>query len=216
MFASRAHIIILTLLLLPATFAAGAQPPQPKADERTPKTDFYADPLPPGALARMGSAKLRHDAYAEVAFARDGKTLISLGRDHTVCTWDVATGKMKSWRKLELPPIDQNLNPRTVLSPSGELIAFTNKSGVTIHDAATGKQRHRVANEFPDHSGHVLDLNGNTLVTCTRQENKYEQIRLWDTSTGKQRAMLELKEPISIWSISACPVTASSWEFWIM
>jgi hypothetical protein len=117
LFSFCVRIIILTLLLLPATFTTSAQPPQPKADERTPKTDFYGDPLPPGALARMGSALLRHE-YADVAFARDGKTLISTGRDQTVCTWDVATGKLKSRRKLDLATNDQDPNAHTVLSPT--------------------------------------------------------------------------------------------------
>jgi hypothetical protein len=78
------------------------------------------------------------------------RALQKIDRDHTVCTWDVATGRLKSRRKLDLPTNDPDANPHTVLSPTGELFAFTNKTGVTIHDTATGKQRHRVADSFPD------------------------------------------------------------------
>src|SRR5262249_19109265 len=88
------RITILTLLLLPATFAAGAQPPQPKADERKPKTDFYGDPLPPGAIARLGTVRLRQGGQVEcMAFAPDGKTLLTGGGAETAVLWDVKTGK---------------------------------------------------------------------------------------------------------------------------
>jgi len=59
-----------------------------------PETDLYGDPLPPGAVARLGTAQLRHAGLAELIFSADGKMLISGGSDHTIRTWDVATGKL--------------------------------------------------------------------------------------------------------------------------
>src|SRR5262249_34328357 len=93
MFASRAQIIILTFLLLPTGLAEGAQPTEPKGDGQKPKTDLYGDLLPAGALARMGTARLRHGRGSTVAFAADGKTLITFGGDRTLRFWDVATGR---------------------------------------------------------------------------------------------------------------------------
>src|SRR5437868_4230434 len=55
-----------------------------------PKPDAHGDPLPPGAYARLGSTRLRHDAIA-VGFV-DAKTLVSVGS--TICVWDIATGKL--------------------------------------------------------------------------------------------------------------------------
>src|SRR5262249_31732105 len=53
------------------------------------KLDLAGDPLPPGAYARLGSVRLRHDA-THLAFLGP-QTLASLGS--TLRTWDMVSGK---------------------------------------------------------------------------------------------------------------------------
>src|SRR5262249_35498629 len=57
-------------------------------------TDSLGDPLPPGALARMGGARFGHGGGKSLAFARDGETLVTGGYDG-VRLWDAATGRLK-------------------------------------------------------------------------------------------------------------------------
>jgi RNA polymerase sigma factor (sigma-70 family) len=64
--------------------------PVPKLKEK----EAAAFPLPRGAVARLGSARLRHGAFvAHVCFAPDGKRIASVGRDSTVRVWDRETGQ---------------------------------------------------------------------------------------------------------------------------
>src|SRR5262249_10882735 len=56
--------------------------------------DRYGDPLPAGALARLGTTRWRHGApITFVAFGPEGQTLITAGQDNTIRLWDLATGK---------------------------------------------------------------------------------------------------------------------------
>src|SRR5215510_1053085 len=85
-------------LLLPCTIAVTtAQEQQPTVRGNAappPHTDLYGDPLPTGALVRLGTIRFRHDGrMLAVAYAADGKSLVTASEDKTVRRWDAVTGK---------------------------------------------------------------------------------------------------------------------------
>jgi WD40 repeat protein len=78
-------------LVLVATTPCRSEAPK---SEATPRTDLNGDPLPELALARFGSARLRHgDVVTGLLFSGDGKTIVSASRDRTIRFWNSTSGK---------------------------------------------------------------------------------------------------------------------------
>src|SRR5207249_1402287 len=74
-----------------------AEPLKPERTKRA-RTDRYGDPLPEGAIARIGTVRFRHgEAVRSVAFSPSGGELASASVDGTIRRWDLATGK-ELWR----------------------------------------------------------------------------------------------------------------------
>src|SRR2546423_284698 len=83
-----APIPVLFLLSVPVL----AQPPQPTSQPKTPRVDQLGDPLPDGALARLGTARFRHGGRELLGFSPDGRTLLFAGAG-TLQLMDAASGK---------------------------------------------------------------------------------------------------------------------------
>jgi len=56
-------------------------------------TDAFGDPLPDGAVARLGTIRLRQPMIHSLAFSSDGKTLASAGAT-PIHLWDVESGRL--------------------------------------------------------------------------------------------------------------------------
>jgi WD40 repeat protein len=90
-----------TLLLLTGPLLGWGQEPTKKPPQADVRLDFNGDPLPSGAIARLGTPRFRHPgAVHAVAFSEDGKLLAasSDGRNMVVI-WDRAKGR----KLLEIP-----------------------------------------------------------------------------------------------------------------
>src|SRR5262245_39238629 len=59
-----------------------------------PAKDLQGDVLPPGAVARLGTIRCRHDGPIVFAgFHPSGKSVISASIDGVVCAWEFPSGK---------------------------------------------------------------------------------------------------------------------------
>src|SRR5262245_54155345 len=92
-------VVLLIRVSVPLVGARGPETPstttlfRPAKSKTEPRRDRCGDPLPPGAIARLGTLRFRVPGEVEeLAFAPDGKT-VAVSSDAGVFLLDVASGK---------------------------------------------------------------------------------------------------------------------------
>jgi RNA polymerase sigma factor (sigma-70 family) len=171
----------------PGAPAKGADPAQARAD-------LHGDPLPTGALARLGTMRLRHNlGVSSIVFTRDGKGLLTAGGDNLPRLWDAATGQMvRKFTAIPPPEIRGNSACEVFgaqLSPDGCTVAARSgeKCSLYLLETATGKLLH----EFKCKHGYAT--NRSSLNFDFAPDSKAiaaaldGRLGVWDVSTGKER-----------------------------
>jgi hypothetical protein len=150
-------------------------------------------------------------AVFSLAFAPDGRTLVSGGGDSQVTLWDVAAGQERDSFTV-LPGFFNILGPGedsacAAFSPDGAVLASGSGLGtVTLRSLPDLKEVRRFGvRRFPI-SSLAFAPDGKSLVTASGRGN--EPIRLWQTATGKElRAFMG--QPFGIESVAFAPDGAS-------
>ena len=156
---------------------------EPATAEKTPATDLFGDPLPPGAIARIGTVRLRHaEIVYHVAFTRDGEFLASAGRGG-IRLWETDGGKPVHWWP------NRSYHYHLAFSPNGKELASAGDSGIGILDVSTGEEILRFEAEqirglayAPD--GSSLLGWGGTFSTRGKVVSSSGVVRLFDRETG--------------------------------
>jgi RNA polymerase sigma factor (sigma-70 family) len=204
--ATRPGLRAVTALLLAVGLAAAGAgllvargpdaPPAgdaPKAAaEAAPATDRFGDPLPDGALARLGTVRLRHDESVHaVEFSPDGKVLASAGHDGTVRLWDPATGK-------ELHRLEGHKGQVSgvAFAPDGKALATGDADGmVRLWDSATGKRLWEGNERMMSVLSLAFSPDGKTVAAGLAQQGSDCLVCLWDAATGKKLRELKGHRP---------------------
>jgi WD40 repeat protein len=114
------------------------------------KADEHGDPLPPGALARMGTLRWRHgEVITFVAFSKDGKGVITASQDKMMRLWERESGKELYRINVDaVIPVPPTTSPSFImrnrtapaLSHDGKVLAGFNGNAIQLWDAASGKE----------------------------------------------------------------------------
>lgn len=166
-----------------------------------------ADPLPPGAIARIGTLRLRHTAdVGALAISPDGRVIVSAARypEEPICIWDSRTG-----RKLhEISSRDQQL----AISPDSRSLATAGRmrdNAIRFWNLNTGALDREIQVESAQSAdGHQIGRiafgpDGSWLaVECRVVDRRGMPMHPWtttvrfiDSATGKQSRYIETPQP---------------------
>jgi WD40 repeat protein len=153
----------LTFLLVPVVIA---QPPA--------TTDAQGDSLPVGAVARLGTQRLRHLGPVRwLAYTPNGERLVSIGEDKALQIWDSTTGK----------EIARFQHQGSGWAEGGNQIYFNNVGGRLVNFLDYG------GNQGVMVQNHAASADGRFLATGGPDG----LIQVWDVATGKESRRFELK-----------------------
>jgi WD40 repeat protein len=151
--------------------AAGPVPPA--------RADAYGDPLPPGALLRLGTVRWRACARF-LAFTPDGKTLVTgeMNADRVIRFWDAATGRETGMLR---PPSHVTA---FALAPDGKSAAMNTgweSKGVVFVSVPDGKELRRIEDASTYFHFLCFSPDGKSLAGVGNDG----VVRVWDAANGK-------------------------------
>jgi len=158
----------LTLLLATAMLTA---PPMPLAQDR------LGDPLPQGAVARLGTNRMRF-GVADLGYLPDGRAVFAKGRGVEI--WDLAAGEPETTHQVAKSSVASVVARRDgeallVADRSGEVYECDVESGRVLHRWSTDQSGLCRARYSPDER-RVLTTGANPPT-----------LKEWDLATGRER-----------------------------
>jgi RNA polymerase sigma factor (sigma-70 family) len=176
----------------PSEAGSKDSPPTPAVARK----DVHGDPLPPGALARLGTVRQRAPD-SHLAVTADGKEIVTVSGDLTVRRFDVRTGELRAVR--QLPGSAMPWFP-TWLSPHGTFaltigIGGSNEPHLDLYDLVQGKLRQTLSVSDSILLGVAFSTDERRVaVADTSPDRKTFRVLIWDLETSKSRVVWSEKK----------------------
>jgi WD40 repeat protein len=180
----RGRVLVLAALLLgPAGVSAG-----PAEKGPAPRLDLYGDPLPDGAVARLGSVRFRHAGLSDYFFLPGGKTALTSGSDRVLRFWNVETG-----REVRAVKLQGSRGPgrAVTLSPDGKLLAAHDGADVVVWEVESGKELKTLPAPKANLGFLYFSPDGKALAVGRGDW----RVSWWDWAAGKERQFPLAFEP---------------------
>jgi RNA polymerase sigma factor (sigma-70 family) len=185
----------LGMMALRPQAATESAPPAAATDDkpmsRAPRTDLYGDPLPEGAIMRLGTLQ-RRAVGAQLAVTADGKSIVSVRGGKYVCIWDAGTGKLRDKYQLPEDPAGDS-----VLSNDGRLLLTgvdLGENRLKLWEARSGKALQTLAFEG---AGTIwwaaFSPDGKAVAAASASGNK-SRLRVWELATDKVVFQTDFRE----------------------
>jgi WD40 repeat protein len=186
---------VATMLVLHDGAVVG-QSVQPK----TPGVDAFGDPLPEGAVARIGTTRFRHGGKDLIGFSQDGKRLLYLGTG-AIHAFDVVSGREAKSTRLAADNVRGFRRNRRfggqesplAVSADGKVVAVAQPgSGITVIDVEGGQERKQFAsnslfkNAQPYQVAAYLSSDGKYLLAGSDGRGERLPVAWFDTTTGER------------------------------
>jgi RNA polymerase sigma factor (sigma-70 family) len=172
--------------------------------DKGPRTDAHGDPLPEGALARLGTTRLRHEGHVQSLFFLPGAQAVGAFANDGLWMWQSPEGKL-----IHTPQDGLVMKPSTyashvattAVSVDGKLLAVANGVGeVELWDLLTSKRIGQMeclhTFEAKGRRGiagvrALAILPGNKILATGAWDGENQSMRLWDVAMGKELFKVE-------------------------
>ncbi len=143
--------------------------------------DWDGEPLPPGAIARLGSFRGREPEgrHHLAAYCSTRDLLATAGNDSLIRFCDGSTGKRLPGRV-----IDDAAVHALAFSPDGNTLAVAGSTQIVLLDLRTGGKPRWLKDRTSAISGLLFSPDGRWLAALESREG----VRIWQTATGKEWA----------------------------